>query len=233
MKHKSFHILILAATPFEIAPLTNYLKAHWDEQVEFSFEKGKHKISILVAGIGVVATTLHLSQKLSANHYDFVLQLGIAGAYPSNDIQLADLVWVQKDCIADLGAMDKSGAFLNIAAIGLKEQSAENFIAPQVPDNILPLFEDIKPAQGLTVNCIQGNPQWYQYFQFENQAQTVFVESMEGAALHYVCGQYQIPFAQMRSISNWVEPRDKSRWKMQEAIEVLNHWAINLVKKLA
>ncbi len=45
---------------------------------------------------------------------------------------------------------------------------------------------------------------------------------MEGAALHYVCLQEQIPFVQIRSVSNYVGERDKTKWKMKEAIENLN-----------
>ena len=47
------------------------------------------------------------------------------------------------------------------------------------------------------------------------------IESMEGAAMHYVCLQENIPFLQIRSISNHVGERDRSKWKMKEAIENL------------
>jgi futalosine hydrolase len=55
---------------------------------------------------------------------------------------------------------------------------------------------------------------------------------MEGAALHYVCLQLAVPFAQVRSISNYVTPRDKSLWKMKDAIINLNNWLIGFVEKL-
>ena len=48
------------------------------------------------------------------------------------------------------------------------------------------------------------------------------IETMEGAALHYVCLQEHIPFLQIRSISNHVGERDKTKWKIKEAIENLN-----------
>jgi futalosine hydrolase len=44
---------------------------------------------------------------------------------------------------------------------------------------------------------------------------------MEGAAFHYVCLMKQIPFIQIRSISNKVGERDKRKWKMKHAIERL------------
>ena len=48
------------------------------------------------------------------------------------------------------------------------------------------------------------------------------IETMEGAALHYVCLQENIPFLQIRSVSNYVGERDKTKWKMKEAVENLN-----------
>ena len=55
---------------------------------------------------------------------------------------------------------------------------------------------------------------------------------MEGAAFHYVCLQENIPFVQLRAISNFVGERDKSKWLMKEAIENLNRETIALVHPL-
>jgi futalosine hydrolase len=44
------------------------------------------------------------------------------------------------------------------------------------------------------------------------------VESMEGAAFHYVCLMKGLPFLQIRGISNLVGVRDKSKWKTKEAL---------------
>ena len=48
------------------------------------------------------------------------------------------------------------------------------------------------------------------------------VESMEGAAVFYTC-EYSgtVPFVEVRAISNYVEKRDKSKWKTGDAINNL------------
>jgi futalosine hydrolase len=46
---------------------------------------------------------------------------------------------------------------------------------------------------------------------------------MEGAAVFYACLYAGVPFAQVRSISNWVEPRNRANWKLDEAISNLNN----------
>jgi futalosine hydrolase len=54
---------------------------------------------------------------------------------------------------------------------------------------------------------------------------------MEGAAFHYVCLQEGMPFAQVRSISNYVEPRNRSAWKIKEAVIALNEWVVAFLKQ--
>jgi len=58
------------------------------------------------------------------------------------------------------------------------------------------------------------------------------IESMEGAALHFVCKQMNVPFLQMRSVSNRVGERDKNKWALREAIMNLNIELQRIIIKL-
>ena len=58
------------------------------------------------------------------------------------------------------------------------------------------------------------------------------IETMEGAAFHYVCLHQQINFLQLRSISNIVGERDKTKWKTKEAINNLNDELFKIIKNL-
>ena len=55
---------------------------------------------------------------------------------------------------------------------------------------------------------------------------------MEGAALHYICLQEEIPFVQIRTVSNYVGERDKTKWKIKEAFENLNDELLKLIDQL-
>ena len=55
---------------------------------------------------------------------------------------------------------------------------------------------------------------------------------MEGAALHYVCLQENIAFLQLRSVSNDVGVRDKTKWDIRSAIDRLNEQLIRLLEQL-
>jgi futalosine hydrolase len=51
---------------------------------------------------------------------------------------------------------------------------------------------------------------------------------MEGAAVFYVCLNENIPVLQIRSISNYVEDRDTTKWDIPLAIKQLNKFCTDL-----
>src|SRR5690606_23292382 len=59
----------------------------------------------------------------------------------------------------------------------------------------------------------------------------VALESMEGAAVFYACAQEELPCIQVRAISNYVEQRDKSSWKIDLAITNLNNWLQKFIRE--
>jgi len=58
------------------------------------------------------------------------------------------------------------------------------------------------------------------------------LESMEGAALHYIGRDLHAPFIQLRAVSNYIGERNKAKWKMQEAIYNLNEALLKLLDEL-
>ncbi|HJS53967.1 MAG TPA: hypothetical protein VJ765_05465, partial [Chitinophagaceae bacterium] len=57
-------------------------------------------------------------------------------------------------------------------------------------------------------------------------------ESMEGAALHYVCLMEKTPFVQIRSISNYIGERNKQKWNMMDSIINLNKALTTIITSL-
>lgn len=224
------HLLIISATSFEVAGLQQYLQTTATQNADGSFQLKQLKISMHCTGIGLVATTFHLTQLLLSTRPDMVLQLGIAGVLEPH-IPLGTMVWVKEDLIADLGARDAEGLFLSLEAIGLSDSSAGLLHSHPLP-GFIPHVSKLPKALGLSVNQITGNAA-----DVKQYAQTgtydCHIESMEGAALHYVCGELHIPCLQLRSISNYIEPRDKSRWQMKTAIDNLNSFACTLLENIS
>ena len=206
------NLLIVAATKFEIEP----------------FFKEKNNTEILITGVGIPATVYHLVKKISEKNYDFVIQAGIAGAF-NDDMNLTEVVQVNKDTFADLG-IQENGNFQTLFDMGFCDKNDVPFTNgwlvnphPFLEKNYLP------PAKGITVNKITDDA-------FQNkmirEKFSPAVESMEGAAFHYVCLLERINFLQLRAISNRVGERDKSKWKLKESIENLNKELLRIIENL-
>ena len=83
------NILIIAATEIEIKPLMSaYFEADY-----------------LITGVGSPATVYHLLKKITSKKYDVVFQVGVAGSFDES-LQLGEVVLVNADCFADLGAIE-------------------------------------------------------------------------------------------------------------------------------
>jgi futalosine hydrolase len=195
-------ILVVAATEFEIRP---FIESHQDADV-------------LIAGVGIPSTIYHLQKRLAQIDYDFVIQAGIAGTF-DQDLPLTKTVIIQKDCFADIGVENYPGIF-SLFDMELANPSQFPFTDGWLlNDNIFLQRQEMPLVNGITVNTIHTNKQHLDFFK---QRFSASVESMEGAALHYVCLQEQIPFIQLRSISNIAGDRDKANWKIKESVASLN-----------
>jgi futalosine hydrolase len=203
-KHEfcGMQILLIAATPNEIELFINKYT----------------NVDILVTGVGTPATIYHLQKRLHQMDYDFVIQAGIAGSF-STDIALAETVVVKQDTFGDLGAEEKRiyTPFFSSGLINGHEFPFAN--GWLMNSTTLPKNMELRAVKGVTVNKVSDS--FLQKVQLID-AFDAQVETMEGAALHYVCLQEEIPFLQIRSISNYVGERDKSKWNIKGSFENLN-----------
>jgi futalosine hydrolase len=208
----SMQILIAAATANEIALFTNTYA----------------NVDVLITGVGVPSTMYHLQKRLHQVDYDLVIQAGIGGAF-AIDLYLGETVLIKQDTFGDLGAEEKNifTPFFNTALIDANEFPFTN--GWLINTTALPENANLKPVKAVTVNKVTDNVLHKQQLMDAFDAQ---MESMEGAALHYICLQENIPFIQLRSVSNYVGERDKTKWKMKEAIENLNSELTTLIKEL-
>jgi futalosine hydrolase len=206
-------ILLVAATPFEIELFINIYP----------------KVDILITGVGVPSTMYHLQKRLHQVDYDFVIQAGIAGSF-SNEIHLGQTVLVKQDTFADLGAEEKR-IFTHFFTSGLINAHEFPFADGWLINTSEGLLKNtaLKWVKAVTINKVSDS--FLQKFQLSDAFHPQ-IESMEGAALHYVCLQEEIPFVQIRSISNYVGERDKAKWKMKDAIENLNTELTALINQL-
>lgn len=196
------NVLVSAATEFELELFIEENKAY----------------DVLITGIGVPATIFHLTKRLCQKNYDLVIQAGIAGTF-SGGIKKGKVVLVNKDCFADVGIYEK-GNFNTLFDAGFINKNEFPFTDGWLVNQHEYLSKaTLTLATAITVNKITDDAgQVNELFDKFNPG----IESMEGAALHYVCLLQNVGFLQLRGISNMVGERDKSKWAMKEAITNLN-----------
>jgi futalosine hydrolase len=205
-------ILLIAATEAEIQP----------------FSDSNAGFDVLVSGMGIPATIYHLQKRIQQVDYDLIIQAGIAGSF-NKSILPGQTVLVKQDSFGDLG-MEGENSFTSIFESGFMNKDEfpyEN--GWLVNTNELLQSSDLLPVKSVTVNKVSDSEIQKQQLIKRFNAD---IESMEGAALHYVCLQENIPFIQMRTVSNDVGERDKTKWMIKESIDNLNTELQKLINKI-
>jgi futalosine hydrolase len=210
-------ILICAATEAELEPVRHFVKQ----------QKIGNKVQLLVTGVGVVAATYALTKFVCSQRPTLILQGGVAGCFDEN-MALGTTVVVQNESIADLGVFqDKK--FTSLFELGLADEDTFPWKNGKLYNvHAHTLQTGLPMADSITVNEITTNNE--RILHYKNKLGAV-IESMEGAALHYVALMESVPFLQIRSISNYIGERDKSKWLLKKAIGNLNQQLERLLKK--
>ncbi len=212
----SMHILLVSATAREITQTSEWLRLHSNTTEQ------------LVTGVGQLQTAFHLLKKIYTHRPAFIIQAGIGGS--SNPEDTGKVFSIYSEKLADLG-VEEQKHFKSIFDLGLGEPDIFPFRNGVLVNPYARVIEwsDFTLREGITVNEISTDLSRVNSLK---QRSRPVVESMEGAVLHYVCLMEKIPFLQIRSISNVLGDRDKTRWKLDEAIANLNVALIGLIQKL-
>jgi futalosine hydrolase len=217
-------ILIVAATHPEVQPLINAMEEVLNKNGTFLMCRYKQlEINFLITGVGMVATAYHTGKTLN-DVYGLVLNLGICGSF-NNNLQAGTVVNIIEDCFSELGAEDGDD-FLTLENMGLEGNSKISNLIFKLSNTVI---EQLPKVNGITVNTVHGNEQSIDkiFHKFHPM-----VESMEGAAFMFACQQENIPYAQVRAVSNYVERRNRDAWNIPLAIENLNKKALEIIDSL-
>jgi futalosine hydrolase len=224
-------ILLVAATNKEIKPISEELRLL--RQVDNTFAKYKYdktRVDILVTGVGTVPTTYTLGKILAYNNYDIVFNVGIAGSY-DHFLEIGYVVNVKEEVFGDVGIED-GNEFYTLCEKelldGTKYPYTDCRLSNRTPFTV-PEIESMVPVRGITVNKGSGNKESIEAHVRKFNPE---VETMEGAAFFYVCLLEQVPFYQIRSISNYVEIRNIENWNIPLALENLRESVVQIIKEL-
>jgi futalosine hydrolase len=220
-------LLIVSATPFEIAPLLERLENEpYRREHPYGYKKGPHEIHILITGVGIALTTYALTRTLAGRSFDLVINAGIAGSF-HRTLPLGAVVQVISEQFGDLGVEEADGSFTDVFSLGLQSPDEWPFTRGSLKQPEQGILTSLPGVRGLTVHRVHGYPPSIEACRQHWDAD---IETMEGAAVFMVCLLEKQPFLALRSISNYVEARNREAWEIPLAIDQLNETLLQVLE---
>jgi futalosine hydrolase len=144
---------------------------------------------------------------------------------------LGEVVNVHNEIFAGIGLLDKD-KFTNLFEMNLLTEGEFPFTKNFLHNFSLinnKVVEALPLANGVTVNTLFTNAMG---MDLRYEKINPHIETMEGAAVFYVCLMEHIPFVQIRAISNYVGETNKNLWKIPLAVENLHKTLIDVLNEI-
>ena len=184
----------------------------------------------VVLGVGLLEFATNLAILLSRfsmeGPFTHVVLTGICGAYPGRGLNVGDVVRVDSEKVGDLGVVERDGSFTpwhKVGNGGVENSAVSSPAFAQVYESsplrgVPAWLAGLKSVSGLSVNCCTGTAtmavERVQNFDVD-------VESMEGASCFSICSVFGMPCCEIRAVSNFATTRDKSTWRIKDALAAL------------
>ena len=199
------NIYITSATSFEVQPLKELVEKNRLQHIHFH-----------TSGVGILQSCFSIQKMIVEQKPDLIIQAGIAGTFDEQGVP-GEVVLVKEEYSGTCG-VEENNEWKDIFDLNLSDKNNFPFSEKRLINPFLKEYNliHLKEVSAITIDEISTDKNRIQ--QLKNKYNP-FLESMEGAPLHYCALQYHIPFLQIRGISNYVGERDKAFWKIKDAIE--------------
>jgi futalosine hydrolase len=192
-------ILIVTAVEAEAAALRRGLPAD-----------PPHGVTVLVGGVGAARAAAAVSRALALDPgYGAVISAGIGGAFPGR-AEPGALLLARRVVAADLGAEAPDGSYLSVDELGFGAATVE---AGRIPGL------DAVVGTILTVNTATGTAE--RAAELTRRHPEAVGEAMEGYGVAAAAQLADLPFAEVRAVSNLVGARDRGAWRLDLAFAAL------------
>lgn len=181
---------------------------------------GSAGITVAAVGAGPAAAAAGTARLLAqaeaeGRAYRAVISAGIAGGFPDR-ADLGAVVLSSRSVQADLGAESPDG-WQSLDELGFGTSVAK------VDDALLTTLRSRLPeavvGEVLTVATVTGTAERAATLAARYPA--AVAEAMEGYGVGYAASAAGVGFAELRTVSNLVGPRDRSAWRIADALSAL------------
>lgn len=174
---------------------------------------------VAAAGIGSVSAAAITARLLAEDKYKLVISTGIAGGFASK-ADVGSVVIAEKVIAADLG-VDTPEGFLSLEQLnyGPNSINTDAELGRKAVKKLLEAGLEVCSAPIITVSTATGTDEGAA--KKAGLVPNAGAEAMEGYGVAYTAKIYGIPVLEIRTISNQVGLRDLSKWRINEALALI------------
>jgi futalosine hydrolase len=191
--------------------------------------RGAGGVDVVAAGVGMAAAAVGTAKALVRADYCLVVSAGIAGGFagraPVGSLVVADAI-----VAADLGAETPEG-FSSVDELGFGSAriEADPAVAARLAERLRGAGLPVCVGPVLTVSTVTGTAETAA--EMAARVPGAAAEAMEGFGVAYAAADRGLPVAELRAISNAVGPRDRSAWRIKDALDALEA-AVNVLAEV-
>jgi futalosine hydrolase len=178
------------------------------------------RIDIKLAGVGPISAAIQTTKSLAAGEYDLVINMGIAGGF-ADKAEVGSLVIANEIVSGDLGAESPEG-FITLDELGFGASTrfkTEGDLVEILLEAIKGAGVSVRIGNILTLSTVTGTAKTTSELQLREPGASA--EAMEGYGVAMAAKEFGVPVLEIRSISNPIGPRDRSAWRIKDALDTL------------
>ena len=174
---------------------------------------------VLLAGVGPAAAAANTAKVLATTVYGLVVSAGIGGGFPEK-AEVGALVVANEIIAADLGAETPDGfCSLDELGFGSTRIQVDASLVDRVTRALKAAGLPVTIGPVLTVSTVTGTAA--SAAEMAVRVPGAAAEAMEGYGVAIAARNSGVPILEIRAISNLVGPRDRTAWRIKEALDVL------------
>jgi futalosine hydrolase len=200
------------------------------------------EVLVVFSGLGKINAAAGAATVLAQFSVSSFWIWGSAGAYLHSGLRLSDVALASEEILGDEGVLTSS-SWKPLDAIGIPlAKNKDHPVFNRIPVDKFQLkrarllLNDWRAASSgprvhvgpfVTVSGVSGSPARARLLGDRFGA---LCENMEGGAAALVCLRYQVPFLEIRGLSNWAGDRNKKRWHLAEALDNCQRAVLHLLE---
>lgn len=177
---------------------------------------------LLITGVGIFQTIFHLTKCLQYGRYGMVIATGIAGEYHL-ERPLVSMYAVEQSVFTGFGTETENGEYEPLVGSRFLDSNKFPFNNGYIEHTASSKLAKVLGISTANANTVCRTNTNHTYISKLLKKFPADIETMESSAYGYVCAMMGIQLAEIRCTSNFVLPKNESKWQIAESTQALGN----------